>query len=96
MVLDPELGLCAAGRTAKDAGIVADIYDHTVDIILQGTALGGYLLGVLAVNALQLPQLRDHLRQLACLPFEVAGAGAAPFTVTSSPLGDDAFTVEEV
>jgi rhamnose utilization protein RhaD (predicted bifunctional aldolase and dehydrogenase)/NAD(P)-dependent dehydrogenase (short-subunit alcohol dehydrogenase family) len=42
VVLDPELGLCAAGRTAKDAGIVADIYDHTVDIILQGTALGGY------------------------------------------------------
>lgn len=42
VVLDAELGLCTIGRTAKDAGIVADIYDHTMDIILRGTALGGY------------------------------------------------------
>lgn len=42
VVLDAELGLCAIGKTAKDAGIVADIYDHTMDIILRATALGGY------------------------------------------------------
>lgn len=42
VVLDPELGLCAVGRTAQDARIVADIYEHTVDIILGATALGGY------------------------------------------------------
>lgn len=42
VVLDPELGLCAVGRGAKDAGIVADIYDHTIDIILRAEALGGY------------------------------------------------------
>jgi rhamnose utilization protein RhaD (predicted bifunctional aldolase and dehydrogenase)/NAD(P)-dependent dehydrogenase (short-subunit alcohol dehydrogenase family) len=42
VVLDPEFGLCAAGRTAQDANIVADIYGHTVDIILGATALGGY------------------------------------------------------
>ncbi|MGE5466235.1 MAG: SDR family oxidoreductase, partial [Ignavibacteria bacterium] len=42
MALDPEFGLCAVGRTAQDAGIVSDIYAHTVDIILGATALGGY------------------------------------------------------
>ncbi|HEX8986377.1 MAG TPA: bifunctional aldolase/short-chain dehydrogenase [Rhodocyclaceae bacterium] len=42
VVLDAEFGLCAVGRTAKDAAIVADIYDHTIDIILAATALGGY------------------------------------------------------
>ena len=42
VVLDSELGLCAIGKSAQDAGIVADIYDHTMDIILRATALGGY------------------------------------------------------
>ncbi|MGO8755769.1 MAG: bifunctional aldolase/short-chain dehydrogenase [Gallionellaceae bacterium] len=42
VVLDAELGLCAVGRSAQDAAIVADIYDHTIDIILRATALGGY------------------------------------------------------
>ncbi len=42
VVLDAELGLCAAGRSAQDAAIVADIYDHTIDIIQRATALGGY------------------------------------------------------
>jgi rhamnose utilization protein RhaD (predicted bifunctional aldolase and dehydrogenase)/NAD(P)-dependent dehydrogenase (short-subunit alcohol dehydrogenase family) len=42
VVLDSELGMCAVGKSAQDAGIVADIYDHTMDIILRATALGGY------------------------------------------------------
>lgn len=42
VVLDSELGLCAVGKSAQEAGIVADIYDHTIDIILRATALGGY------------------------------------------------------
>jgi rhamnose utilization protein RhaD (predicted bifunctional aldolase and dehydrogenase)/NAD(P)-dependent dehydrogenase (short-subunit alcohol dehydrogenase family) len=42
VVLDSELGLCAVGKSAQEAGIVADIYDHTMDIILRATALGGY------------------------------------------------------
>ncbi len=42
VVLDSVMGLCAVGRSAQDAGIVADIYDHTMDIILRATALGGY------------------------------------------------------
>jgi rhamnose utilization protein RhaD (predicted bifunctional aldolase and dehydrogenase)/NAD(P)-dependent dehydrogenase (short-subunit alcohol dehydrogenase family) len=42
VVLDPEFGLCAVGRSAKDAAVVAEIYDHTIDVILRATALGGY------------------------------------------------------
>jgi rhamnose utilization protein RhaD (predicted bifunctional aldolase and dehydrogenase)/NAD(P)-dependent dehydrogenase (short-subunit alcohol dehydrogenase family) len=42
VILDPEIGLAAVGRSANDVAIVADIYDHTIDIILRSTALGGY------------------------------------------------------
>ena len=42
VVLDPELGVCTAGRTARDAQIVFDIYAHTMDIIERATALGGW------------------------------------------------------
>ena len=42
MVLDPELGLAAFGRTAKDTRIVEDLYEHTVDVILRAEALGGW------------------------------------------------------
>lgn len=42
VVLDPKLGLCTVGRSAKDAGIVAEIYAHTMEIILCAEALGGY------------------------------------------------------
>ncbi|HEX6333360.1 MAG TPA: SDR family NAD(P)-dependent oxidoreductase, partial [Flavisolibacter sp.] len=42
VILDPVLGMCTAGKTAKDAAIVADIYDHTIDIIQWAEALGGY------------------------------------------------------
>ena len=42
VVLDPTWGLCTVGRTAKDAAIVRDIYDHTMDVILRAEALGGY------------------------------------------------------
>jgi rhamnose utilization protein RhaD (predicted bifunctional aldolase and dehydrogenase)/NAD(P)-dependent dehydrogenase (short-subunit alcohol dehydrogenase family) len=42
VVLDNDLGLCTVGRSAKDAAIVAEIYAHTMDIIVRATALGGY------------------------------------------------------
>ena len=42
VVLDPSLGLCAAGRTVKDAAIVADIYGHTMDVIERAALLDGY------------------------------------------------------
>jgi rhamnose utilization protein RhaD (predicted bifunctional aldolase and dehydrogenase)/NAD(P)-dependent dehydrogenase (short-subunit alcohol dehydrogenase family) len=42
VVLDPELGLLAAGRTVADAAIVAEIYEHTMDVIERAERLGGY------------------------------------------------------
>jgi len=42
VILDPELGLATIGRTAKDAAIVEDIYRHTMQIISEATALGGW------------------------------------------------------
>jgi rhamnose utilization protein RhaD (predicted bifunctional aldolase and dehydrogenase)/NAD(P)-dependent dehydrogenase (short-subunit alcohol dehydrogenase family) len=42
VVLDPTFGLAAAGRTAKDAAIVDEIYDHTIDVILRAEELGGF------------------------------------------------------
>ena len=42
VVLDPGFGLAAAGRSAKDAAIVEEIYDHTIDVILRSEALGGF------------------------------------------------------
>jgi len=42
MALDPLLGFVAAGRTAKDAAIVEELYDHTIDVILRAESLGGW------------------------------------------------------
>ncbi|HEY3077885.1 MAG TPA: bifunctional aldolase/short-chain dehydrogenase [Burkholderiales bacterium] len=42
MVLDPQLGFAAAGRSARDAAVVEDLYDHTIDVILRAEALGGW------------------------------------------------------
>jgi NAD(P)-dependent dehydrogenase (short-subunit alcohol dehydrogenase family) len=42
VVIDPDFGLGYAGRTAKDAAIVRDLYAQTIDIILRATALGGW------------------------------------------------------
>ncbi len=43
VVLDPRFGLASVGRTAKDARIVEELYDHTIDVILRAEALGGYV-----------------------------------------------------
>lgn len=42
VLLDPRIGMLTVGRTAKDAAIAADIYHHTMDIIVAGEDLGGY------------------------------------------------------
>jgi rhamnose utilization protein RhaD (predicted bifunctional aldolase and dehydrogenase)/NAD(P)-dependent dehydrogenase (short-subunit alcohol dehydrogenase family) len=42
IVLDPELGLLAAGRTAGEAAIAAELYQHTMDVIERADRLGGY------------------------------------------------------
>lgn len=42
VILDTELGLLTAGRTAKDAAIAADIYRHTIDVIEKATRISQY------------------------------------------------------
>jgi rhamnose utilization protein RhaD (predicted bifunctional aldolase and dehydrogenase)/NAD(P)-dependent dehydrogenase (short-subunit alcohol dehydrogenase family) len=42
VILDPELGLATAGRSAKEAAIAAEIYTHTMDVIERAERLGGY------------------------------------------------------
>jgi rhamnose utilization protein RhaD (predicted bifunctional aldolase and dehydrogenase)/NAD(P)-dependent dehydrogenase (short-subunit alcohol dehydrogenase family) len=42
MALDPDFGLAAAGRTAKDAAIVAELYRHSMQVMQRSQALGGY------------------------------------------------------
>ena len=42
IVLGPELGMIAVGRTAKDAAIAEEVYRHTMEIILRATALESY------------------------------------------------------
>lgn len=42
VVLVPGLGLIAAGKNAKAANIVADIYERTIDVILKAEAIGRY------------------------------------------------------
>lgn len=42
IVLDPKIGVCAFGRTARDAAIAGDIYQHTIEIITRAERLGGW------------------------------------------------------
>ncbi|HXO26024.1 MAG TPA: SDR family NAD(P)-dependent oxidoreductase, partial [Thermoanaerobaculia bacterium] len=42
IVLDPELGMLAAGRTVAEAAIAAEIYGHTMDVVERADRLGGY------------------------------------------------------
>jgi rhamnose utilization protein RhaD (predicted bifunctional aldolase and dehydrogenase)/NAD(P)-dependent dehydrogenase (short-subunit alcohol dehydrogenase family) len=42
MVLDPQFGFAAAGRSAVDAAVVEELYAHTIDVILGAEALGGW------------------------------------------------------
>jgi rhamnose utilization protein RhaD (predicted bifunctional aldolase and dehydrogenase)/NAD(P)-dependent dehydrogenase (short-subunit alcohol dehydrogenase family) len=42
IVLDPAFGLGSAGRTVREAAIARDIYTHTIQVILDATALDGY------------------------------------------------------
>jgi rhamnose utilization protein RhaD (predicted bifunctional aldolase and dehydrogenase)/NAD(P)-dependent dehydrogenase (short-subunit alcohol dehydrogenase family) len=42
VILDRQLGMCCVGRSAKETGIVRDLYSHTIDVIRRAEALGGY------------------------------------------------------
>jgi len=42
VILDPELGMISAGKSVKEANIITDIYDHTMDIIARAELMGGW------------------------------------------------------
>lgn len=42
VILEPGLGLVTTGRTLSEAQVAADIYRHTMRIVLAAEALGGY------------------------------------------------------
>jgi rhamnose utilization protein RhaD (predicted bifunctional aldolase and dehydrogenase)/NAD(P)-dependent dehydrogenase (short-subunit alcohol dehydrogenase family) len=42
VVLVPGIGIAAAGATAKDAAIAREIYQHTIDVIRDASAVGTY------------------------------------------------------
>jgi rhamnose utilization protein RhaD (predicted bifunctional aldolase and dehydrogenase)/NAD(P)-dependent dehydrogenase (short-subunit alcohol dehydrogenase family) len=42
VIIDHDLGVCTVGRSAKDAAIVFDIYEHTMKIIEDAERLGGW------------------------------------------------------
>jgi rhamnose utilization protein RhaD (predicted bifunctional aldolase and dehydrogenase)/NAD(P)-dependent dehydrogenase (short-subunit alcohol dehydrogenase family) len=41
-ILDPQFGFAAMGRDAREAAIIEDLYDHSIDVILRAEALGGW------------------------------------------------------
>ena len=43
VVLVPGLGMFTVGRDRRTTGIVSDIYHHTIDVIGNATAFGGYV-----------------------------------------------------
>ncbi len=42
IVLDQEFGLCTVGKNMDEVGIVADLYEHTMQCILRAEKLGGW------------------------------------------------------
>ena len=42
VVLLPKIGLCAIGKSKKDADMAADIYEHTIGVIQQAENVGAY------------------------------------------------------
>ena len=42
VILDKEFGMCTAGNSIKDANIVRDIYQHTLEIIQRATLLNRF------------------------------------------------------
>lgn len=42
VVIDPAFGMATLGRSAKDAQIVAELYEHTMEVIGAAETLGGY------------------------------------------------------
>ncbi len=70
VLLDRELGVMGVGKSVKDAMIVTELYDHTIDVIMAAQKLGGYQ----AVNAKDLFELEYWSLEQA----KLAKKGSAP------------------
>ncbi len=42
VIIDPAFGMAALGRSAKDAQVVAELYEHSMDVIRASESLGGF------------------------------------------------------
>ena len=42
VVLDPAFGMATLGRSAKDSLVVAELYEHSIDVIRASEVLGGF------------------------------------------------------
>jgi len=66
VVLDTELGLLTAGRSATEADVTAEIYAHTIDVILRASALEEWqalsAAEIFAVEYWSLEQAKLHTR----------------------------------
>lgn len=94
VVLDPELGLCAAGRSARDARVVAEIYRRTMDVIERAALLGGWrALPPADVFAVEYWDLEQAKLRAAGKPPALAGEVAL---VTGAASGIGKATVESL
>src|SRR5204862_487323 len=69
VVLVPGLGMFTAGRDARTAGIVDDIYHHTVDVIGNASSFGRYV-SLSANDAFDVEYWPLELYQLTLAPPE--------------------------
>ena len=88
IVLDPEMGMLAAGRTVKDAGIAADVYHHTMPVLARAEDhLGGYVpLGSEHLFDVEYWDLEQAKLRRAGAPRELAGQ-VAVVTGAASGIG---------
>src|SRR5208337_3009494 len=42
IVLLPGFGACAVGATAREADVALDIYEHTIDVMVNASSVGAY------------------------------------------------------
>jgi len=94
VILDREWGIVTVGRTARDTRIALDIYQHTMHVAQQSTALGGFQ----ALPALDLFEVEYWDLEQAKL---ASGGKLPPFTgeialVTGAASGIGKATVESL
>ena len=74
VILDAELGLCTVGRTAMEAAVAADVYRHTMDMIVRATALDRWQ-ALRAEEIFELEYWNLELAKLRAVPATQSFAG---------------------